>query len=155
MDLCRTRCRISVVRFVMFALLTGHACAAAQHPVRSEKESRTPAQKKIDSQLLYELYRVRGQAKEKGVPEGATGVRLDQQHRALVDVRAEVSAGLEQQVRSLGGTILSVSAPYRSIVGWIPLTQLERLAADPAVHAIVPAAEAALRRRNPQSRVPQ
>jgi hypothetical protein len=112
----------------------------------SEKESRTPAQRKIDSQLLYELYRLRGEAKRKGVPPDPTGVRIDGKKRALVDVRAEVTPKLEKKVRSLGGTIQSTSREYRSIIAWIPLKKLERLAEDPAVHAIGPAAEATTNR---------
>jgi hypothetical protein len=116
---------------------------SVQRPVASEKESRTPAQKKIDSQILYELYRVRGQAKQKNVPPDPTGVRIDPAGRALVDVRADVTPVLEKKVGDLGGTIQSTSREYRSIIAWIPLTKLERLADDPAVRAIVPAAEAA------------
>ena len=85
--------------------------AAPISPVQmpSEKESRTPAQRKIDSQVLYEIYRVRGQAKQKNVPPGPTSVRIDKAGRAFVDVRAEVTPALEKKVRSLGGTIQSTS----------------------------------------------
>jgi len=113
-----------------------------QRSTPSERESRTSAQQKIDSQLLYELYRIRGQAKQKQVPPGPTVVKIDATGRALVDVRAEVTPALEKKVRTLGGAILSTSREYRSIVGWIPLRKLERLAEDPAVYSVVPAAEA-------------
>src|ERR1700752_19605 len=53
-----------------------------------EKEGRTPAQQKINSQLLYEIYRRRGEDKAKGIPPGPTDVRIDARGRALVDVRA-------------------------------------------------------------------
>jgi hypothetical protein len=125
--------------------LTVAPASPAQRPVKSEKESRTPAQQKIDSQILYELYRLRGEAKQKNVPADPTGVRIDKAGRALVDVRAEVTPALEKKVTTLGGTIRSTSREYRSIIAWIPLTKLERLADDPAVRAIVPAAEAAIR----------
>jgi hypothetical protein len=123
--------------------LTAAPVPSIQRPIPSEKESRTPAQKKIDSQILYELYRLRGQAIEKNVPPDPTGVRIDPAGRALVDVRADVTPALEKTVGDLGGTIQSTSREYRSIIAWIPLTALERLAADPAVRAIVPAGEAA------------
>jgi hypothetical protein len=123
--------------------LTAAPAASVQRPMPSEKESRTAAQRKIDSRILYELYRLRGQAKQKNVPPDPTGVRIDKTGRALVDVRAEVTPALEKKVRSLGGTIQSTSIEYRSILAWIPLTKLEGLAGDRAVHAIVPAAEAA------------
>jgi hypothetical protein len=113
-----------------------------QRSQRSERESRTAAQRKIGSQLLHEIYRSRGQAVEKNVPPGETGVKIDQKGRALVDVRAEVTQALEKKVASLGSTIVSTSSEYRSIIAWIPLLKLEELAKDPAVRAIVPAAEA-------------
>jgi hypothetical protein len=53
-----------------------------------------------------------------------------------------VTPALQKQVQALGGTIESSSAQYRSIVAWVPLNRLERLAADPAVRAIEPAAPA-------------
>ena len=65
----------------------------------------------------------------KNVPPDPTGVELDQKGRALVDVRAEVTAALQKNVRKLGGTIESTSSKYRSIIAWVPLNELERLAA--------------------------
>lgn len=108
----------------------------------SEKDSRSPAQQKINSQVLYEIYRARGEAEAKHVPPGPTGVRIDGKQRALVDVRADVTAALQKKIRSLGGTIESVSPQYRSIVAWVPLRRLETLARERAVHAIEPKAEA-------------
>jgi hypothetical protein len=139
----------AIVSLLLGATLSGchHAMTAAPAPsiqqsTPSEKASRTPAQQKIDSQLLYELYRMRGEAKQKQVPPGPTVVKIDATGRALVDVRAEVTPALEKKIRTLGGAIQSTSREYRSIIGWIPLRKLERLAEDPAVHSIVPAAEA-------------
>ena len=144
----------NIVLCGLFVLLVGlsHGVAAAVRPViplkpqmRSEKESRTPAQQKINSQLLYEIYRLRVDSKRQQVPLDPTGVRTDGKKRALVDVRAEVTPALQKKVRALGGTIESTSATYRSIIAWIPLRRLERLAADPAVRAIEPAAEATVK----------
>jgi hypothetical protein len=42
-------------------------------------------------------------------------------------------------MKALGGIVVSTSATYDSIVGWMPLQSLERLAADPSVRAIEPA----------------
>jgi hypothetical protein len=124
------------------------ACArlvstAIQTSIPSEKDKRTPAQRKINSQLLYEIYRRRGEALQKGVPDGKTDVRIDARGRALVDVRAvPVSAGLQKKIKGIGGVILSVTTDQHSILAWMPLLQLERLAEDQAVRFIEPAAEA-------------
>lgn len=120
------------------------ACASAAQTV-PEKVSRTPAQQKIDSQLLFEIYRKQGRAAEKLVPPGNTGVRIDRKGRALVDVRAEVTPVLQKKIRNLGGTIDATSIEYRSIVAWVPLLKLEQLAGESAVIAIIPKPEAAIR----------
>jgi hypothetical protein len=116
--------------------------ARAQGAVPPEKDSRTPAQQKMDSQLLYEVYRARGLAARKQVPPGPTGVKTDPRGRALVDIRAEVTPALQEKVRKLGGTIVDLSLEHRSIVAWVPLLQVERLASDTSVRAINPAPEA-------------
>ena len=121
---------------------TPNAASSRQRSGPTEKESRTPAQQKINSQLLYEIYRRRGEAKLRNVPEGKTDVKIDRKGRALVDVRADVGPDLEKKIERLGGTIVITSREYRSTVAWVPLLRLERLAEDPAVRAIEPKAEA-------------
>jgi hypothetical protein len=127
--------------------LTGCAASDRQRspakPATSEKASRTPAQQKINSQILYEIYRRRGQAKEKNVPPGPTGLRLDEKDRALVDVRVTVTPTIEKMLRDAGSTIVSASREYRTVIAWIPLLEIERIAGDSSVQAIEPAAEAA------------
>jgi hypothetical protein len=118
------------------------AAARQQRPVRSEKEARTPAQGKINSQILYEIYRRRGDASRNGVPPGPTGVDVDARGRALVDVRAVVTPALQNTIRSLGGTIISSSPEYHSIIARVPLLRLERLAGGSAVRFIEPVARA-------------
>src|SRR4051794_31263580 len=93
----------------------------------SEKESRTPAQRKINSQLLYEIYRLQGTAARKQVPPGPTIVRIDAKKRALVDVRSVVTPALRKKILAAGSAIVSSSTELHSIVAWIPLLQLERL----------------------------
>ena len=79
------------------------------------------------------------------MPPGDTGVKIDRNGRAFVDVRAEVTAELEKKMRLLGATIVSTSRDYRSIIAWMPLLKLEQLAEDLAIFAIEPAAEATTR----------
>ena len=59
----------------------------------------------------------------------------------LRDVRAQVRPDLEKKIKALGGIVVSTSSTYDSIVGWVPLQTLERLATDPGVRAIEPAAQ--------------
>jgi hypothetical protein len=109
---------------------------------QSEKETRTAAQQKLDSRLLYEIYRKRGQTDAKNVPPDSTRVLLDKNDRALVDIRAVVTPALIAKVKKSGATVVSSAAQYHSIIARVPLLQLERLAGDPAVRAITPAADA-------------
>ena len=113
-----------------------------EQPGRSEKDARTPAQRKINSQLLYEIYRRRGQAALKGVPPGPTGVDIDAADRALVDVRAAVTPAMEKRIRSLKGLVVSTAPSLQSIIARVPLLSLEVLANEPAVRAIEPVAGA-------------
>ncbi len=97
---------------------------------------------KIDSHVLEEIRRQAGSV-DNGSPIIPTGVRVDRRKRALVDVRAMVTPALQKSMRLSGATIVSTSVEYHSIVAWMPLTQLVRLAGNPAVIAIGPAAAAA------------
>jgi hypothetical protein len=127
--------------YLLVAALVALA-STPQAPAVGEKGRRTPAQQKINSQLLYEIYRARGEAERQGVPPGPTGVKIDTKGRALVDVRADPTPALQNSIRRSGGVVLSTSVPGHSIIARIPLLKLEKLAADPAVRFIEPAAEA-------------
>lgn len=108
-------------------------------PVRRPAEVRTLAQQKINPRVLTAIYRRRGDARGKVVVANSAGISVDRHGRALVDVRAQVRPELEKKFRALGGVVVSTSSTYDSIVGWMPLQTLERLAADPTVRAIEPA----------------
>src|SRR5262245_34828726 len=65
----------------------------------AEKASRTPAQRKIDSQLLYAIKMRRGEPIAAGVQALETGVsytaeRVTDEPRVVVDVTAEFTDGL-------------------------------------------------------------
>jgi hypothetical protein len=106
-----------------------------------EKESRTPAQKKIDSQLLFAIYRKRGEAEAKGVPPGELLVKFDDEGRAIVSIRAKVTETVLEKIKSLDGKIISTSERYDDIRAHIALEKLEALAELKDVTAIMPAEE--------------
>jgi hypothetical protein len=107
----------------------------------TEKESRTAAQKKIDSQLLYAIYQRRGQSKQNGTPTAPVRLRKDQKGRVFVDVRAAVNDKLVSQITKLGGAVTSRSERYHSILAYMPLGKIETLAESKDVKFIGPAAE--------------
>lgn len=136
------------LRSVAFALFCLALMAAIVMPaVRAQRDApaerrvrdvRTLAQQKINARVLAAIYHRRGDAKGKSVPATAARVQVDRHGRALVDVRAHVRPELEKKFKALGGIVVSTSRTYDSIVGWMPLQTLERLAADPSVRGIEP-----------------
>jgi hypothetical protein len=106
------------------------------------KASRTPAEQKIDSQLLIEIARREPRSSRKDAPLLKTGVQIDGKRRALVDVRAEVTPALLKAMRSLGAVVVSSSTEYRSVIAWMPLLKMKQLAASSGVQSIMPAAQA-------------
>ena len=111
-------------------------------PLLIEKTNRTAAQRKIDTQLLYALYRERGEAETKGVPSGDLRVKFDAKHRAFVSIRARVTKDLLGTIKTLGGEVVSSSERDHDIRAYLPLAKLEGLAASKNVYAIAPAEEA-------------
>jgi hypothetical protein len=128
--------------FAVILVWLATAVAAAGQGTAGGKDSRTPAQRKIDSQLLQEIDRLKS-APEEGP---RTAVKIDRKQRALVDVRVEVTPAIQKSIRGLGGAIVSASSEYRSVVAWVPLLKLEALAADPSIRAIAPAPQAMIHR---------
>jgi hypothetical protein len=132
-----------MVGFVVFCV--GAAAAIGMPAVRAQRsvpasshqrDARAVAQNKIAPRVLSEIYRRRGDARQKNLAVERGGVPLDRHGRALVDIRADVRPALEKKIKALGGLIVSSSTTSRSIVGWMPLMTLERLAADDSVSAI-------------------
>src|SRR3954470_9593127 len=101
-------------------------------------DARTAAQEKINPRVMAAIYHRRGDGEGKSVPP-VSSISVDRHGRALVDVRAQVRPELEKKIKALGGVVVSTSRTYDSIVSWMPLQTLERLAADPGVRAIEPA----------------
>jgi hypothetical protein len=128
--------------FVVFCIVVAAAIAVpalrAQRAMPAARDARTAAIQKIDARVMTEISRRRGDPRQHAPIR--RDVRVDRHGRALVDVRAQVRPALERKLRALGGVVVSTSTAYESIVGWVPLLTLERLAADPAVRAIAPAA---------------
>ena len=106
----------------------------------AEKESRTQAQQKIDSQLLYALRANRGEAMAPGVPTQETDVGPDVRGMVLVDIRANVTKSLIAQMRGMGADIVN-SFP-NDLRASLPLNRLEEFANLEEISFVRPAAEA-------------
>jgi subtilisin-like proprotein convertase family protein len=103
----------------------------------AEKAARTPVQRKISSQLLYQ---------RNGLLAPPADLRPldapDAQGRVLVDIKHSLGASLETRVADLGGTVTQASASHSSLRAWVPLTRIEELAGDATVLAVRPALQA-------------
>jgi hypothetical protein len=139
-ELCRSDCAFVETYGAPVRVQTG----------ADEKASRTAAQKKIDSQLLYALKQKRGETK--GVPTARIELDLDEKGRVLVDIAANVTTELKAQIQKLGGAVISDDARYRTIRARLTIEKLELLAKRNDVRFIAPAAQAMNNSVRPSSR---
>ena len=111
----------------------------------AQKAQRTPAQRKLSSQLL--------DAAESAQASGSGARRQARDADAkdevvTVDIRADVTPAVLARIRALGGTVINSVPKYRAIRAELPVTAIERLAALAAVQTIRPADEAVTRKVN-------
>jgi hypothetical protein len=106
-----------------------------------EKDSRTPAQKKIDSQLLYKLKQKRGERIAPGVESLATAVREAADGSVLLDIRARVTLEVLGAIRKAGGEVVYAYEQFDAIRARLPMDALEAIAGLDEVKFIGPAEE--------------
>jgi hypothetical protein len=114
---------------------------SAQTTPREEKDQRSAEQQKIDSQLLYAIYQMRGEAEAKGVPTEPIPLERDAKGRVLIDIRTPVTKKILARIEKLGGEVVSSSDKYHSIIAYLPLGKLEALARAKEVKFIAPKAQ--------------
>jgi hypothetical protein len=107
-----------------------------------EKESRSPTERKMDSQLIYELRMDRGQAIANGIRSLETDVQVTDTGKAELDITANVSDALLDQLRANGVEIVSSVPEDNSIRAKVPLDSLEAIAALQDVKFIQPKQDA-------------
>jgi hypothetical protein len=138
-----------------FVALPAHAQPAGRsalevqiRALQAEKRARTPAQRKLSSQLIYEARMRRGLPIAPGIEQLYTEVDVDWHGRALVDIRGDVGGALERRIEAAGGTVLSVFPAYRTLRARLPLEQAERLAELEEIDSIRPADRAITHKTN-------
>ncbi len=118
--------------------------------LRQEKLSRTPAQRKLDSQLIYGARAAKvakGQALFAGAASLQADLTLRPDNTVLVDVDAVIDDALLARIAAGGGTVLSSFPRYQTLRALIPIALAETLAQRPEVRFIRPAALARTNRR--------
>lgn len=142
--------------FGAFALLCLAACLKKTEGMRTaetmsgqqagepqnEKESRTAAQKKLDSHLVLALKKSRSEPPFDKPTSLDPDLVIEPDGRVQVDLTATVSSALLEQITKAGGTVVSSFESAKAIRARIPLGQLEALAARADVIFISPAAQA-------------
>ena len=135
-----------VVLTLLIAHLYGLPRPATFHSLPSavvqmkEKESRTTAEQKIDSQLLLAIEQQRGRRSDTPIEE--VKLRRDSKNRVLVDVRVPVTKKILAALKNHGAKVISTSARDHSIIAYIALNKIESVAELKEVKFIMPAAEA-------------
>ena len=92
-----------------------------------EKETRSPAEKKMDSQLIYLSALEQGQPVANGVPNLQVSVEKDAEDRVLVDISGTVSADLTDAITQAGGEVVNQFAPFNAIRAKVPVSAMEAL----------------------------
>jgi len=137
------------MKVVVLTLLIAHLYALPSATFRSlpskavqlkEKESRTTAEQKIDSQLLIAIEQERGRRSDTPLEE--VKLRRDSKNRVLVDVRVPVTKKILAALKNHGAKVISTSARDHSIIAYIALNRIESVAELKEVKFIMPAAEA-------------
>ncbi|MGZ8845236.1 MAG: Calx-beta domain-containing protein [Pyrinomonadaceae bacterium] len=106
--------------------------------LEDEKESRTPAQKKIDSQLLYAAKMERAQPIASGVSSLQVNVGASEVGRVVVDISAAVDDKLLQLLANNGAVVLISTPDYNSVRVEVSLDRLEDIAGSDSVYFIQP-----------------
>ncbi len=107
--------------------------------LEQEKDARTPAQQKMDSQLIYASKMSQGYAISSAVKTLEVEIPEEENGGVLVDISGQVTPDLLQQIADAGGTVQSAFPEYKAIRAILPLEQIEGIAANPAVRFIGPA----------------
>src|SRR6185369_16214584 len=93
------------------------------------KSSFSPAQKKIDSQLIFATKQETGEMAALGLDSLQVDVKRNADGKVLVDITANVTETLITLLRAHGGNIVAAFPNYRSVRAEIALSELESIAA--------------------------
>ena len=104
--------------------------------ILAEKQSRSTTQLKVDPTLIYTARFAVGLNTGTVSDVVAPTAPLDAGNRVQVDIRGAVSDALLQQIQNLGGEIVSAFPQYGAVRANLPISQVETIAANPAVQSL-------------------
>ncbi len=110
--------------------------------LHEEKISRTPAQRKLNSQLVYALRQKRLGFVAPGLTRLRPATLAEQDGRVLADLNATVTSDLIEFIAQSGGLVVHSFPRYGAIRAWVSWESVELLAARSEVRSIRPADKA-------------
>src|SRR5262245_44739987 len=111
-----------------------------------EKETRSPVQRKIDSQLLYETRIRQRMPVANGVQTVETDVPYAADGHVIVDVKALLTPGFFTGLAALGAEVISSDSQGGMLRAHINIEQVEALASLPEVTFVQPRQDAIVQR---------
>jgi hypothetical protein len=141
-------CACALVAFSLAYAQSDDISASALQQIAEllqEKDSRTPAQLKLSSTLVYALKQTNGQPLTPNIatlPGAIDSLNVTPPQGVLVDMRAAVSDDLLSAIDGSGGRVIFASEADQQIRARIPLDMIEAFAARPDVQFIKAAAHA-------------
>lgn len=106
-----------------------------------DKADRTPAERKVASDLLYAAAEADGGPAVAGAPDLESKAEVDD-GRTDVDIAATVDDGLLDRIEALGGDVVASVPAFDAVRATLPVEAVTDLAADRRVRTIAPAGEA-------------
>ena len=120
-------------------ILSGIAVARAQDSGKNtrkqvdalleEKSNRTPAERKIDSQLLQAIKEAGGQKMAEGTQLERADVRREKNGLVMVDIDAVITDDFLEKIKQMGGEIVFPSKQYKTVRAKVPLSVIKKIAA--------------------------
>ncbi len=110
--------------------------------MEQEKAGRSPVERKLDSQFVFQLKQNRNQAIAAGVTRLKPDIQFEPDGRVLVDIDAAVTTNLLAQMQQSGATITGSFPRFHSLRALVSINQLETLAGLAEVKSVKRAARA-------------
>ncbi|MCW5971098.1 MAG: S8 family serine peptidase [Blastocatellales bacterium] len=104
----------------------------------AEKQARTPAQRKISSQLLYAARMHGGRRVSSEVNTLEVAAEISDDGMTTVDLTGRITGMLVERIEELGGTVLNAFPRLNSLRARIPIEIIETIAELPEVGFIYP-----------------
>ena len=131
--------KIVAAFFLLSCVASGQTISAAAATQVSDlliaKQNFTPAQRKMDSSLIFGAQLARGALAGKSFASAVQVPPVDAGGLTTVDIRGTV-ADIAAQVAALGGRVISQSPAYGTLRAALPLQSIETLANSPSVVTI-------------------